>query len=334
MTKYKGNDIEKQHKIIPVGRAKDIIGQRFGRLEVKGRVENKNKRTFWLCECDCGNYKEVSTASLRAGDTVSCGCKRAELTTPHDITDEKFGRLTAVKLLDRRSASGDAYWECKCECGNTSEVQKSSLSNGYVKSCGCLARELSSERQKESGHKLRGKKFGRLTVREPVGKREGYGRLWLCDCECGGTITTNASDIVGGRTTSCGCKQIEHVTALGLGNVGKNNPAYNHNLTKEDREAYRFQRTSSDARRLRAETYKRDEFKCTLCGSNKGIVAHHLDGFDNHPDKRFDIHNLTTLCNECHVKFHREFGYGNNTKEQFKEFKQNAKLEEYTKALV
>lgn len=332
--KYTGNDIEKQYKIIPVGRAKDIRGVRYGRLVVVDRVENRGGRVFWLCKCDCGNYKETSTSALKSGDTVSCGCRRLELNTPDDITGQKSGRLTAVELLDRRSASGDAYWKCLCECGEVTEVRKSDLSNGKITSCGCVGREKTSKRQKASGHKLRGKQFGRLTVIEPVGTREGVGRLWRCKCECGGTITTNAYDIVKGNTTSCGCKQIEHVTALGLSHVGKNNPAYNHNLTKEDREAYRFQRTSSDARRLRVEAYKRDEFKCTLCGSNKGIVAHHLDGFDNHPDKRFDIHNLTTLCNECHVKFHRKFGYGNNTKEQFKEFKHNIKLEEYTETLA
>lgn len=308
-------------ELIPTGRAKDIVGERFGRLVVVGRTFNIGKDVAWLCKCDCGNEKVSRTTSLRSGDIVSCGCKREEITTPHDITNKKFGRLTAIELTGRRSPKGEAYWKCQCECGNVTEARKSRLSGGHTQSCGCLNKELTSKRQSEAGYRLRGKKFGKLTVVEPVGKKIGCGRLWLCECECGETIITTASSIVRGRTTSCGCKQIEHVTALGLSNVGKDNPAYNHKLTGEEREERRFQRTSADSRRLRLETYKRDNFTCTLCESNKDLIAHHLDGFDNHPEKRFDINNLVTLCEGCHIDFHKEFGYGNNTKEQFEQYK-------------
>ena len=38
-------------------KANDLTGQRFGRLTVLCRVENKNKRVRFKCKCDCG--KEV-----------------------------------------------------------------------------------------------------------------------------------------------------------------------------------------------------------------------------------------------------------------------------------
>lgn len=313
----------KEHIIIPVGRAKDIIGERFGRLVVVGRAENVGDRVFWLCRCDCGNYKAVSTSSLRVGDTVSCGCKRAELTTPHDIAGQRFGRWTALEPIDRRSPSGDVYWKCQCDCGNFGEVKKSRLSGGYSKSCGCLARELSSARQSKSGYELTGKRFGRLKVIRPIGKREGQGRVWLCKCDCGNVIETVASSLVRGRATSCGCKVVEHATQLGLSNKGKNNPAYNHKLTDEQRNKDIFQRTSDKAKKIRRRVYKRDGYKCKICGKgSKTLNAHHLDSFADNEDKRFNLDNLVTLCKECHIDFHKTYGYGNNTKEQFKEFKE------------
>ena len=146
--KYTGNDIEKQYEIIPIGQAKDIRGKEFKRLRVIERVKDSRKGVFWLCKCKCGNYKVARGSSLTSGDTTSCGCRLAEKLAPHDITGQKFGRLTAVEITNKRSKSGDAYWKCLCDCGNYTTVPKSRVSSGNVKSCGCLVGELASERLK------------------------------------------------------------------------------------------------------------------------------------------------------------------------------------------
>lgn len=64
----------------------DLSGQRFGRWLVKERVKSKNGYRTYLCICDCGNIREVVSASLRKGDSKSCGCwekefKKAKYTT-------------------------------------------------------------------------------------------------------------------------------------------------------------------------------------------------------------------------------------------------------------
>lgn len=54
---------------------KDITGMRFGKLIA---IESTSKRLFrnviWLCQCDCGNFKEVDQGSLKNGLVKSCGC--------------------------------------------------------------------------------------------------------------------------------------------------------------------------------------------------------------------------------------------------------------------
>lgn len=60
-----------------------------------------------------------------------------------DLTGQKFGRLTAVKL-DRVERC--AYWLCKCDCGKETIATSGSLRTGHKKSCGCLHDDLSRER--------------------------------------------------------------------------------------------------------------------------------------------------------------------------------------------
>lgn len=54
--------------------ARDIKNQRFGKLIALERVPNKNNKTYWKCQCDCGNLCEVSTNALISEHTQSCGC--------------------------------------------------------------------------------------------------------------------------------------------------------------------------------------------------------------------------------------------------------------------
>ena len=58
----------------------NIIGQKFGRLEVIKRMPNsKTDKTRWLCKCNCGNTVIVVGSNLKSGNTKSCGCLHNEL---------------------------------------------------------------------------------------------------------------------------------------------------------------------------------------------------------------------------------------------------------------
>lgn len=61
-------------------RRKIPIGTKFGRwtvIEITFKTNIRNRGHAWaLCRCDCGNEKEVVCASLRMGDSNSCGCLR------------------------------------------------------------------------------------------------------------------------------------------------------------------------------------------------------------------------------------------------------------------
>lgn len=58
-------------------KAIDRIGQVYGKLTITGLIYNeKAKRNYALCKCECGNEKVVSISNLIKGATTSCGCYR------------------------------------------------------------------------------------------------------------------------------------------------------------------------------------------------------------------------------------------------------------------
>ncbi|MDG1859741.1 MAG: HNH endonuclease signature motif containing protein [Emcibacteraceae bacterium] len=65
---------------------------------------------------------------------------------------------------------------------------------------------------------------------------------------------------------------------------------------------------------------------CDCCGYSRKIAleAHHLVSHDVSTNEgRFDINNGVALCCNCHKEFHKKYGYGSNTCEQYSEFKEN-----------
>lgn len=53
-----------------------------------------------------------------------------------DLTGMKFGKLTAIEIAEMHT--GRVHWRCRCECGEETIVESSSLVQGCTRSCGCL----------------------------------------------------------------------------------------------------------------------------------------------------------------------------------------------------
>lgn len=128
----------------------DLTGKIFGRLKVLKQGDNiktPNGRSHiaWICQCECGNVINARGDLLRKGNIVSCGCKKKEILASagknriSNIIGKKFGYLTVIKDSGKRDKSGNALWECQCDCGNIIYVSTSNLTreNSGTISCGC-----------------------------------------------------------------------------------------------------------------------------------------------------------------------------------------------------
>jgi hypothetical protein len=62
-----------------------------------------------------------------------------------DLTKQIFNRLQVVSLNPQRSLSGQARWDCVCDCGNKITVVGNSLVTNNTTSCGCYRKERTRE---------------------------------------------------------------------------------------------------------------------------------------------------------------------------------------------
>lgn len=108
---------------------------------------------------------------------------------------------------------------------------------------------------------------------------------------------------------------------------GENHPNWKPELSQEERELNNFRQGMAQ---WRTNIYERDNYTCQCCGTQGGwgvrLNAHHISGWNIDKENRTNVDNGVTLCEDCHNLFHKLYGYGNNTKEQFEEFMRNSSL--------
>jgi hypothetical protein len=115
---------------------RDLTNQVFGRLTARCPIGRIRSSLLWFCTCSCGGSKNIASCNLIKGITQSCGCIRREV---EDLTNQKFGRLTAI-CRDGKECEG-AKWFCVCECGGCKTVAAGNLRRRKSRSCGCYRSE-------------------------------------------------------------------------------------------------------------------------------------------------------------------------------------------------
>ena len=78
-------------------KALDLTNQKFGRLIAIKKLPSKNGKTYWLCNCECGNQKEVQTSHLTNGLIQSCGCIRKDKKKSRAVID--FRKRVKIALV-------------------------------------------------------------------------------------------------------------------------------------------------------------------------------------------------------------------------------------------
>ncbi len=255
-----------------------------------------------------------------------------------DITDEIYGRLQAI-VTDwyKTNLTGQTYWWCQCEDNNIVSVQLGALRNGSTQSCGCLQRELASEKHRED---LTGQLFGRwraVDINEEKSKETGH-TYWNVICtKDGNKGCVRANNLKNGKSQSCGCLQKEIVSEIGSKKVGEKNHFWKGGITPLNMKI----RISTKYIDFIQKILKKINYTCQLSGEkSKGdLQVHHIKPFAQilkennitteeqalNCKELWDENNVIGLKEKYHIgqktdnpnAFHRIYGTVNFTEEDF-----------------
>lgn len=207
---------------------------------------------------------------------------------------------------------------CK-SCG----IEKSALSQRFTQA---EVKKIIEEDYKEYGCKL-------------IGEYINYNDYNLeLKCNCGEIFTTSLSWFIRGKR-KC------NICSIALFS-GENHPKWKGGITS----LCNYLRGCISE--WRKDSFKQSNYKCVITGSTKNKVIHHLYGFNQIIQETMETLNLpiyqeinqytrdelksiedlclklhykyglgVCICEEEHKLFHSIYGYGNNTPEQFEEFK-------------
>lgn len=123
-----------------------------------------------------------------------------------DFIGRRFGRLTVVAFDNERSKPHKQRWICRCDCGTEKSILRNNLTQGGVKSCGCLKRDICEEQSRflvKEVQDISGFVSGSLSVIEMI--PDTHPPKCRCACECGNVTIVDARRIRSGVTKSCGC---------------------------------------------------------------------------------------------------------------------------------
>lgn len=260
------------------------------------------------------------------------------------LMGKKFGRLT---VLNARLKFKRYYILCECECGTIKFFIQSHVETGKVKSCGCLARELSSKRLLEpnrnkqiveamqkrwqddafiekmqivnqnlwNNQDFKNKMINISRKRKGIPFRNSgtfyKGReTWNKGVPCEESIKERISNSLKGNTPWNKGKRIWQTS-------GEHNPNWNGGITPENTRL----RTNIEYRIWRRQVFQDADYTCLISGERgKELQAHHILNFSDHPELRTDPQNGVCFSKEMHKMFHDFYGRKNNTVEQVIEY--------------
>jgi hypothetical protein len=266
--------------------------------------ENSKEKLHFLCKCGKGDFKSLDKFKRKS---MCKYCGREDRDSKRRLPIEQVRKIVesyGCELLSTEYKNTKDTLLFKCKCGEPFSANLDSFKiSGQCKFC---------------SYKSSAIQRSKLTYKElvEVFKREGCTLLTKghCTtstkvsftCSCGGEGETRLHLFLSGsRCRKCNASKIS----------GANNYQWRYDKTDEERIRQRKFKEYADWRK---NVFARDSYTCISCGQyGGGLAAHHLDGWHWCTEKRLDINNGVTLCNECHDSFHEEYGKRDNTKEQF-----------------
>lgn len=285
--------------------------------------EYKNSKTHLDILCSCGISFKTTFDRFRSGKQYCDLCGRNKMGLKMTMSDYKqrlSGLGLPVTVVSTEYVNGKTPLKFLCVCGEVFKRQpRAVVEQGQILCLNCSneSRKIShTKAHKEFNNEVKKLVGIEYTVLSEYTGAHDKIKFSHNSSKCGNNKfeMTSTSFLMGTRCPEC----------ARLNQSGKNNWRYNPDITDEERELRRYYLNGDSQEKWRKEVFKRDDYICQCCGVRGSCLnAHHLNSWDWDIEGRFDIDNGATLCVACHLMFHKQYGYGNNTKEQYEDFIQH-----------
>jgi len=220
------------------------------------------------------------------------------------LSGRKFAYLTVVRDLPKSEI------EVLCDCGQVKIIKKYNLKG--IKSCGCMQRKLSAERNRgrtpHNFQDLSGRRFGKQTVVRFLetrvnGSGERYS-VWVAKCDCGKVRECSTGTVKNGFSCGCYCREVSGLSRRLPGDKA----ALNINLSKYKRSArlrhLDWLLSDVDVQHLMKQmchycgVEPRQEIKhAHWSGYRSPVLYNGIDRVDN--SKGYEINNVVPCCKIC-----------------------------------
>ena len=253
-----------------------------------------------------------------------------------DLTGQRFGRLVVVSCNEEvTKQKKGVYWNCKCDCGNEKIVLGLLLKNGHTNSCGCYGIEKSRERIiKIAEEKWKDKEFRKMMSNKTKEQwkdtefiqkqKNGIKDKWKDN-----KYRQMQSDRMRGKIGENSIHWKGGITPISIYLRGLNEQWFNDCKQQAN---YTCELTKKVGGKL--HTHHLKAFNAIVLEAHElhNIEVHEMIGEYTQEELHIieeyveswhkDSSNAVVLCEEVHNLFHKLYGKGGNTPEQYIEFKQ------------
>ena len=149
----------------------------------------------------------------------------------------------------------------------------------------CLGKKLSEEHRKNLSDALKGRKGKKHSEESKEKNRQAHlGNTYRLGFKC----------------------SLQRRQQMSKTHSGENSPFWKGGISKKSARI----RRSLEYRLWKEAVLDRDNHTCQDCDGKEKLHAHHIKGFNEYPELRFDVDNGKTTCNKCHPKLHASKGEG------------------------
>ena len=274
-------------------KASELFTERGCKLIETEYVNNKTKMRYIA---KCGHEHSISIDNFLKGKGDYCkACRYREIGKKQSLGEEYIMQQfenEGCKVIDCRNGTNSCKIKYIALCGHENEITYAHFSMGGGRICSKCSRSIQYEydyvRECFENEDCELLETEYINCKTPM--------RYIAKCGHEATITF---DVFLNSSAPKRCPQCHKIT--------------HHEMIDP--------RNKGEYKHWRKAVYDKYNKTCVSCGRKDGrIEAHHLESFNSDPEKRYNPENGVCLCFSCHIQFHKDCGWKDNTPEQFYEW--------------